>query len=169
MTTSCRRDRGVKSLSYRIREVDGRDDEIADVLTELHRLTFFNGASIPPFDWGHWWLAYHAAAPVAFAGAVPSTHVRNAGYFCRVGVLQSHWGNRLQLRLMQAMERRARRNGWRSVVSDTTGNVASANNFIRAGYRMYQPQYPWGFPSTLYWRKTIHPLPSVHSTHSKRL
>jgi hypothetical protein len=50
-----------------------------------------------------------------------------------------------------------------------SGNVASANNFIRAGYRMYQPQYPWGFPSTLYWRKTIHPLPSVHSTHSKRL
>jgi hypothetical protein len=52
---------------------------------------------------------------------------------------------------------------------DMSGNVASANNFIRAGYRMYQPQYPWGFPSTLYWRKTIHPLPSVHSTHSKRL
>jgi GNAT superfamily N-acetyltransferase len=168
MTTSRRQDRGVEPLSYQIREVDGRDDEIAEVLTELHRLTFFNGASVPPFDWGHWWLAYHAAAPVAFAGAVPSTHVRNAGYFCRVGVLQSHWGNRLQLRLMRAMELRARRNGWRSLVSDTTGNIASANNFIRAGYRMYQPQYPWAFPSTLYWRKTINPLPSVHSTHSKR-
>jgi hypothetical protein len=63
---------------------------------------------------------------------------------------------------------RARRNGWRSLVSDTTGNIASANNFIRAGYRMYQPQYPWAFPNTLYWRKAINPLPSVHSTHSKR-
>jgi len=50
-----------------------------------------------------------------------------------------------------------------------SGNIASANNFIRAGYRMYQPQYPWAFPNTLYWRKTINPLPSVHSTHSKRL
>jgi hypothetical protein len=51
---------------------------------------------------------------------------------------------------------------------DTSGNIASANNFIRAGYRIYQPKYPWAFPNTLYWRKTINPLPSVHSTHSKR-
>ena len=87
---------------YRIREVDGRDDEITDILTELHRLTFFSGASVPPFDWGHWWLAYREATPVAFAGVVPSTHIRNAGYFCRVGVLQRHWGHRLQLRLMRA-------------------------------------------------------------------
>jgi GNAT superfamily N-acetyltransferase len=168
MTMSCRRDRNSTPRSYRIREVDGHDDEIADILTELHRLTFFNGAAIPPFDWGHWWLAYHETMPVAFAGAVPSTHVRNAGYFCRVGVLQPHWGNRLQLRLMRAMERRAPQNGWRWLVSDTTGNVVSANNFIRAGYQMYQPRYPWGFPNTLYWRKTINPLPSVHGTHSKK-
>jgi GNAT superfamily N-acetyltransferase len=168
MTTSRRDDRGPTLSSYRIREVDGHDDEITDCLTELHRLTFFGGASIPPFDWGHWWLAYHEAEPVAFAGAVPSTHVRNAGYFCRVGVLRAHWGNRLQLRLMRAMERRARRMGWRWMVSDTTDNVASANNFIRAGYRMYQPRDPWAFPDTLYWRKAINPLPSVHSTYSKR-
>ena len=55
---------------YRIREVDGRDEEIADVLTELHRLTFFGGASIPAFDHGHWWLAWRGATPVAFARAV---------------------------------------------------------------------------------------------------
>jgi GNAT superfamily N-acetyltransferase len=169
MTTLRRRDRGLEPHSYRIREVDGRDDEIADVLTELHRLTFFGAASIPPFDWGHWWLAYHATMPVGFAGAVPSTHVRTSGYFCRVGVLQTHRGNCLQLRLMRAIERRARHNGWRWIVSDTTANVASANNFIRAGYRIYQPQTPWGFPDTLYWRKIIKPLPSVHSTHPKRL
>jgi GNAT superfamily N-acetyltransferase len=158
----------IVSNTYRIREVDGRDDEIADVLTELHRLTFFSGASVPPFDWGHWWLARHEAAPVAFAGVVPSTHLRNAGYFCRVGVLQRHWGHRLQLRLMRAVEARARRNGWRYLISDTTGNVVSANNFIRAGYRMYWPPYPWAFPDTLYWRKSLTSAPSSHSTHSKR-
>jgi GNAT superfamily N-acetyltransferase len=141
--------------TYRIREVDGRDDEIADVLTELHGLTFFSGASIPPFDEGHWWLAYREATPVAFAGMVPSTYVRNAGYFCRVGVLQQHWGRRLQLRLMRAVEARARRNGWTCVVSDTTRNIVSANNFIRAGYRMYGPLHPWAFPDTLYWHKSL--------------
>jgi hypothetical protein len=28
-------------------------------------------------------------------------------------------------------------------------------NFIRAGYRLYQPQYPWGWPNTLYWYKSL--------------
>ena len=67
-----------------------------------------------------------------------------------------------------AMESRARRNGWGCVVSDTTGNVASANNFIRAGYRMFWPSCPWAFPDTLYWRKRITSGSSSHSIHSKR-
>jgi GNAT superfamily N-acetyltransferase len=140
---------------YRIREVDGNEDEIADTLADLHRLTFFDGAAVPPFDLGHWWLAFHKALPVAFAGIVRSTRARNAGYFCRVGVLKKHHGNGLQLRLMRTVEARARHNGWSSVISDTTENLASANNFIRAGYRLYQPQHPWAWPNTLYWRKFI--------------
>jgi hypothetical protein len=140
---------------YRIREVDGHDDEVADTLTVLHRLTFFDGAPIPEFDRGYWWLASNEAVPVAFAGVIPSTHAHNAGYFCRVGVLKRHRGNALQLRLMRAVESRARQVGWRSVVSDTTANLASANNFIRAGYRLYQPLSPWSYSNTLYWRKSI--------------
>jgi hypothetical protein len=140
---------------YRIREVDGQDDDIADTLAELHRLTFFDGAPVPEFDHGHWWLALHQTEPVAFAGIIPSTHVCNAGYFCRVGVLRKHFGNRLQLRLMRALEARARLTGWGSVVSDTTDNLSSANNFIRAGYLLYRPQNPWAWPNTLYWRKAI--------------
>lgn len=141
---------------YRIREVDGFDDETADVLRDLHRLTFFENAPIPEFSVGYWWLAFRDDdMPVAFAGLIPSTHVRNAGYFCRVGVLPSHRGSSLQLRLMRRLEFRARRCGWCCVVSDTTDNMASANNFIRAGYRLYQPEFPWGWTNTLYWRKPI--------------
>jgi hypothetical protein len=140
---------------YRVREVDALDDDIADALAELHLLTFFDGAPVPKFDQGHWWLAFCETEPVAFAGVVRSTHVCNAGYFCRVGVLRKHCGKKLQLRLMRALEVRARRNGWCSIISDTTDNVSSANNFIRAGYRLYQPQTPWAWPHTLYWRKLI--------------
>jgi phage terminase large subunit len=68
--------------------------------------------------------------------------------------LWASW-NALQRRFMRAVESRARHNGWNCVVSDTTDNLASANNFIRAGYRLYQPQYPWAWPNTLYWRKSI--------------
>jgi GNAT superfamily N-acetyltransferase len=140
---------------YRIREVDGHDEEIADTLADLHRLTFFDSAPIHEFDQGHWWLAFHRAVPVGFAGAVPSTHTANAGYFCRVGVLRKHCGSGLQLRLMRAMESRARLNGWACIVSDTTDNIASANNLIKAGYRLYRPQCPWAWPNSLYWRKSI--------------
>ena len=140
---------------YRIREVDGDDDDIADTLAELHSLTFFRGAPVPEFDRGYWWLAFHRTTPVAFAGMVPSKWAPRTGYFCRVGVLRKHCGHGLQLRLMRALEWRARRNGWHWVVSDTTENVFSANNFIRAGYRLYQPRCPWAWPNTLYWRKSL--------------
>ena len=140
---------------YRIREVDGHDDEIADTLADLHRLTFFGGAPIPAFDHGNWWLVFREKSPVGFAGVVPSTRAVNAGYFCRVGVLEKFRGNDLQLRLMRVLESRARHIGWGSIVSDTTDNIASANNFIRAGYRLYQPPYPWGWPHTLYWHKSL--------------
>jgi hypothetical protein len=53
------------------------------------------------------------------------------------------------------MEARARLNGWHSVVSDTSDNLPSANNFIRAGYQLFQPKWPWGWSNTLYWRKSI--------------
>jgi phage terminase large subunit len=44
---------------------------------------------------------------------------------------------------------------FRGMQADTTDNIASANNFIRAGYRLYRPDFPWAWPHTLYWRKLI--------------
>lgn len=142
---------------YRIRTVDGQDEDVADILAEIHRLTFFDTATTPDFAHGHWWLAYRSSTPVGFAGVIPSTRVANAGYFSRVGVVKSHCGNNLQLRFMRTMEAQVRRNGWKAVVSDTTDNLASANNFIRAGYRLYRPKDPWAWPHTRYWRKFIDP------------
>jgi GNAT superfamily N-acetyltransferase len=146
---------GALELIHRIERVIGQDDEIAQMLSDLHRLTFFDCAPIPAFDCGHWWLTYHETNPIAFAGIIPSTRVRNAGYFSRVGVLKKHRGYGLQLRLMRTLEKCARHNGWNCVVSDTTENIASANNFICAGYRLYQPRMPWAWPNTLYWRKYL--------------
>ena len=140
---------------YRIRIVDADDDDVAETLTDLHRLTFFDGASVPQFEFGAWWLAYHNDDAVAFAGVIPSTHVRNGGYFSRVGVLRRHWGRGLQLRLTRAIEAKGRRIGWHSIVSDTTDNPVSANNFIKAGYQLYEPDAPWAWSNTLYWKKWL--------------
>lgn len=142
-------------MTYRIREVDGSDDDIADTLKDLHEQTFLDHAKAPDFSQGHWWLGYFEREPIAFAGVILATHALNAGYFSRVGVIQKHCGNSLQLRFMRAIERRSKYNGWCQIVSDTTDNLASANNFIKAGYRLYSPEYPWAFPATLYWRKAL--------------
>jgi len=140
---------------YRIKEVDSSDRGTAVTLGALHRSTFSDAAPVPQFNSGHWWLAYQGATAVAFAGMLRSTHAANAGYFSRVGVAKAHIGRGLQLRLMRAAERRARRNGWGAIVSDTTDNVISANNFIISGYRLYHPETPWAWRHSLYWRKDL--------------
>ncbi|WLB49246.1 GNAT family N-acetyltransferase [Bradyrhizobium ottawaense] len=140
-------------MSYRIREVDGLEEE--DTLAELHGLTFLDEAKLPSFEDGHWWLGYRDRKPVAFAGLVPSMFPK-AGYFIRVGVVPEHGGHGLQLRFMRVLERRAKSNGWAMIVSDTTDNVRSANNFIRAGYRLFEPEVKWAFPHSLYWRKHLY-------------
>lgn len=143
---------------YQIQEVDGCDEDVADCLADLHRQTFYDSAAVPDFEAGHWWTACEHGCAIGFAGLVPSEIVPDAGYFCRVGVMREHHGHGLQLRLMRVAEWRARRNGWSCIVSDTTDNVFSANNFIRGGYRLFQPKSPWGWANTLYWLKNIGPV-----------
>jgi GNAT superfamily N-acetyltransferase len=143
---------------YRVREVDAFDEDTIELLTDLHTKTFLNSAPLPKFEVGHWWVACRRKTAVAFAGVVPATAIPDCGYFCRVGVVREHCGNGLQLRLMRAVESRARRNGWRGIVSDTTDNLVSANNFIRAGYCLFEPPSPWGWAHTLYWRKRLSPM-----------
>lgn len=61
----------------------------------------------------------------------------------------------LQLRLTRAIEAMGRRMRWNDIVSDTTDNLISANNFIKAGYRLYEPEIPWAWSHTLYWRRYL--------------
>jgi hypothetical protein len=61
---------------------------------------------------------------------------------CRLGVLGKQCGHRLQLRLMRAIEVRARLNGRGSIISDTTDHMHSANNFIRVGIACSDPRIP---------------------------
>ncbi|QPF88075.1 GNAT family N-acetyltransferase [Bradyrhizobium genosp. L] len=141
---------------YRIREVDASDDEISEMIEHLHRATSdFPALEQSDYDEGHWWIGYLDNDPVSYAGVIPSSMYPSSGYFKRVGVLSGHRGNGLQLRHMKAIERKAKSLGWAMIVSDTTGNTPSANNFIRAGYRLFDPTYVWAFQHTLYWKKDL--------------
>jgi GNAT superfamily N-acetyltransferase len=140
---------------YRIREVNGRDPEIAADLRDLHERTFGDTSYPTTTDRGHWWLAYDGDDPVAFAGLVRSYKYADAGYLVRSGVLENHRGHGLQHRLIRARELRARRNGWSRLVTDTTDNVPSANSLIRAGFKLFAPKTPWAFEHSLYWTKDL--------------
>jgi GNAT superfamily N-acetyltransferase len=138
---------------YFIRQVDG--DEYAD---ELGAIELAVGLPRCPYENCWWWLACMDGtdgAPVGYLGMLTGISDATLAYVARVGVLPEHRGHRLQLRLMRAAERFARRQGFLEIISDTTNNPASANNFIRAGFFTYAPAKPWAFQTSIYWRKEI--------------
>jgi GNAT superfamily N-acetyltransferase len=141
-----------RASPYIIRQVDG--EEYADDLRELQE-PFRPVMPIVDTSDGWWWIAYHKRLPAAYLGAIVSTYYPDTLYFKRVGVLAEHRGNSLQRRLMRVLELHARRSGFAAMVSDTTDNVPSANNFIAADWKLFEPEFPWAFSNTLYWRKDL--------------
>jgi GNAT superfamily N-acetyltransferase len=141
-------------MTYRIREVDGEDEDVAETLDLLHDLCFLDAALRVKYDYGYWWLAYSGKEAIGFAGITPSTIGPGVGYLKRAGVLPEHRGHGLQRRLLKARERKARELGWHSIITDTTSNVPSSNNLMDAGYRLFDPE-PWAWKESLYWRKDL--------------
>lgn len=145
-------------MVYRISEVDGSDDEIADTLRELHEEIF--GDTAPQIDpeRGFWWLAFETDEGrelAGFCGLTPTYADPSLGYLKRAGVLRAHRGQGLQRRFVRVREAKARRLGMRSIITDTSDNPSSANNLISCGYRIYRPVEPWGFSHTIYWTKDL--------------
>jgi GNAT superfamily N-acetyltransferase len=146
-------------MTYKIREVDASDEETADLIHEFNRSSDLKFPKLVEDELEgvncFWWLGYYGDEPIAFAGMVPSRLYPNAGYLKRSGVFPEHRGNGLQLRFFRAREQKARKIGWTMLVSETvTENIHSANNFIRAGYRLFEPKEKWARDS-IYWKKDI--------------
>ena len=78
------------------------------------------------------------------------------GYLARAGVLPEFRGQGLQKRLIKVREEFAREHGMPALICDTCDNPASANSLIACGFKMFQPQEPWGLPRSVYWRKFLH-------------
>lgn len=140
---------------YAIRRIDPWvNDEEREQLIFLYNTTREGWPDID-MDEGAWWFAELNGTPVAYIGMIPSDRYPDTGYFKRVGVLSKYRGHALQRRLMRVMETHAKKIGYTRIVSDTTDTIHSANNFIRAGYRLFEPATPWAFENTLYWTKSL--------------
>ena len=112
----------------------------------------------PIFPEGGWWWLGHSLdnnQAVAFGILEPSQQWRDTAYLSRAGVLPAWRGQGLQRRLIALRERLARRQGFVWMISDTTDNVPSSNNLIKAGYKLIEPSAPWANSESLYWSKKL--------------
>lgn len=136
-----------------IKAVDGL--RMADVIVDLHRRCFEADDPLVPDEFGYWWLAFDGVEAIAFAALSPSSQWQETGYLSRSGVLPEYRGHGLQKRMIRIRVKKAKRLGWVAVLSDTRQNPASANSLIGCGFKMYDPQRPWGFEDACYWRKKL--------------
>jgi GNAT superfamily N-acetyltransferase len=104
-----------------------------------------------------WWLVKVADRTVGFAGMVPFLPFPRVGYLKRAAVLPEYRGQGLQKRFMETREKAARDwTDWTHLVSECEfDNIASANNFIRAGFKLCEAERPWAETNSLYWIKPI--------------
>jgi len=116
---------------------------------------------------GWWWIAYDENKPVAFAGLVRSSSWSDCGYLCRAGVLASHRGKGLQKKLIRIRTKKAKKLGYKWLISDTRDNHPSANSLASLGFKMFTPTNPWGYNDTLYWRKRLDAVQRPASKKSK--
>jgi GNAT superfamily N-acetyltransferase len=143
------------SASYRIREVNGLEEDIAEQIKTMHMVCFGDTApQVDPSE-GWWWLASHKRHVIGFGALTVGSSDPNSGYLMRSGVLPDWRGQGLQRRLIRARETKARKLGFQYIVTDTTYNTPSSNSLIKAGYKLYHPKNPWGMKNTLYWRKEL--------------
>jgi GNAT superfamily N-acetyltransferase len=136
----------------RARKVD--PEQYADVLLSMDEACF-PGDKRPGLH-GDWWLIEEGDVLKAYCALWPSVRQDGAGYLARAGVLPEARGLGLQRRMIRLRERAAKAKGWNLLFSDTSKeNVASSNNMIRCGYKLWRPSDPWSFDDALYWRKVI--------------
>ena len=141
---------------YRISEVDGTDE--ARTIRDFNSLVEEWPAISPShLHRGYWWIIHDEfgfGRPVGFCGLVPFTPFCDVGYLKRCYILPEHRGNGLQIRCMYVREEKAKRLGWKQLVSECT-SVQSAGNFIKANYTPTLPEQPWGNPGSLYFTKLL--------------
>jgi GNAT superfamily N-acetyltransferase len=137
-----------------LKRVDIRKESVQQRLSALQAICL-------PYDqpvdtnFGSWWIAVEDGKDVGFAGLVRTVSWIDCGYLCRAGVVPTYRGRGLQKKFICVRLRQAKALGWKWVITDTTDNLASANNLIACGFKLFQPTKPWGFKNALYWRRKL--------------
>lgn len=130
---------------------------LLDVAT-LDSLLFESDEPVKP-EGSWWWLIRDGRGKaIAFAGLRACQYEANRGlaYMVRAGVRTKHRGKGLQKLLIRARVQLAKRKGFKEIVTYVMDwNLASANNLIACGFRLYTPASKYGGSKALYFRKAL--------------
>ncbi len=136
----------------RIREVKLTEANL-ETLDDLD-FRLFPADSLYPKPGAIWWIGSDDLGPFCFGG------LKDVGdqtaFLCRVGVQKAYRGLGIHRRLIRIREAKARRMGFKWIVTYTHGlNFRSAGNLLRLGYHLYEPATPYGVDGALYFRKGL--------------
>lgn len=141
-------------MRVRICQVNPRSADTKAVLLDLQSRCLPEDEPYAP-DKGYWWVAYFGSIPIGFAGLVRSVRWFDTGYLCRAGVISECRGHGVQKKLIRVRIQKAKKLGWRWLITDTTDNPASSNSLISCGFKLFEPSRPWSFRRSLYWVRRV--------------
>ena len=143
-------------MKFHFQRVDADEDDIHELLSEMQKECLPADKLYFPAN-GVWWVGYYGSTPVAFCCISPSQQLPDGCYLGRAGVMPDYRGNALHCRMIRIRTRWAKKQGYTTVVSDTTDNNPSANNLITCGFRLYVPRIVYGPSRALYWKLDLCP------------
>ena len=102
-----------------------------------------------------WWIAYLKGDPAGFCGILPAGYGDRC-FLARAGVREFARGLGVHGRMLRVREIAARKLSYGRMITYTAqDNTASANNLIRAGYKVYRPAEEWGTENAMYFYKDL--------------
>lgn len=140
-----------------IRKVATPDSLASDIQTLLDQIDHWHFGPEASYDksLASWWIAYDGEIPVGYCGGT-FWEIDRSYFLCRVAVHEQYRGKGIQRQFMELAEADAKEQGaWRVVTYVANGNLASANNFIKAGFRLYSPHLIYGLPGCYYFEKRL--------------
>jgi GNAT superfamily N-acetyltransferase len=125
-------------------------------VSKLNEDIFMEELTEDDLEGSAWWMVSSKDGPVAFAGV--HMHTKCYASLIRVGIEEEHRGHGLQRKLIRVRVRWAKKQKAKGVVTYTLAdNIASSNNLIKEGFRLFEPLEPWDDEEepVLYWLKEL--------------
>ena len=104
-----------------------------------------------------WWVLSVGGKIAGFAGLKAGVEgAVQYGYLAKAGLLPEFRGKGLQKLLISVRDREAKKLSLSMNITYVAyWNLASANNLIACGYRLYDPDWKYGLKRALYFRKYL--------------